>query len=826
MGPRGLDFSPVDQYLSQRLSEHRREEEELKRKQEAERRRLENNEDAVATANILSDSDIALVQKQAEEMNGDPAGSTDRLLKWFDGNKKAAIEQAPERVRARLEVAFAEKRAALNRASFENEVKQRQLGVIRDQEQGIAAEARALLGANGQFLEMLARRKASVDALDIPEETRARLNAKARETLVMAAATGYAQQNPRETLEAFGQALPGPRYDATTRKAVMDAIAAGKAGPGVVPGMIEAGNIDVMNRPRVKNADGSTSTVLTVGVNIDGREVLLPLVSDDGRVVSEAEAIQTYRKTGRHLGKFHTKGDAENSVSSAEVYAQTLHDQQAGLIGEKGQHPALSMLPFDRVDDITRIARTTIERNVSSLRVGLSDKAKDVQAAVMSGVPVSREDVAGVAEQYATAYGPVEGARRYQDEIAVPLAVGEGIGRLKTASPQERAALIAGSKPKGVDGAAEQKVIHDALLQANAIVEKQLREDPATYVSSSPRVATALQALDSAPPESRAAAVAVYANATIAEQERLGAPTPRLLTGAQSDAIVKAFNDNPPERASDVIAGLEMEWGKHWPMVYKQLAQENKLTPAAIVIPNMKDQGSRARMASASALKLEDLKGLVPSGDAKDVRDKLQGYFEPAAKTLFTQSVGGMSTATTIMDQAEKLALVYRTQGKSVNDSAKQAYDEVIGWKYEFADTYRVPREQQPEMVTRGAAAALRDLGRVAMFDSPYPMGANNRARQSLDAIKANGYWVTNDDETGVILKVRGRDNSEYTAYREDGARIEYKWQDLRRIAGDDVAGEQRMIESGRATEMNQAKKRQQAEEEARQQRLRDMGLR
>jgi hypothetical protein len=220
------------------------------------------------------------------------------------------------------------------------------------------------------------------------------------------------------------------------------------------------------------------------------------------------------------------------------------------------------------------------------------------------------------------------------------------------------------------------------------------------------------------------------------------------------------------------------------------------------------------------------LKGLLASGDAKDVRDKLQGYFEPAARTLMAQSTGGLSAATSIMEQAEKLAFVYKSQGKSAGDAAKQAYDEVIGWKYEFTPTYRVPRDQQPNLVTRGASYALSDLGRIALFDSPYPMGANNRERQSLDAIKANGYWVTNEDETGLVLKVRGKDNSEYTAYRADGKAVEYKWLELQRLAGDSQDVERRMIEAGKATELESARKRQQAEEEARQQRLRDLGLR
>lgn len=136
----------------------------------------------------------------------------------------------------------------------------------------------------------------------------------------------YAVQNKNEP---FMQAIQGkfPNEKAETKWKQAMQIAYGlKKWQQPVKGY--SGNIDLVNRPVVKNSDGSVSTELSKSFNFDGEEVLIPTIVN-GKKVSDKEAMDYYRKTGEHLGKF-------KSVKEADAMAEIIHSR--GLPPIKGKY--------------------------------------------------------------------------------------------------------------------------------------------------------------------------------------------------------------------------------------------------------------------------------------------------------------------------------------------------------------------------------------------------------------------------------------------------------------------------------------------------------
>lgn len=152
--------------------------------------------------------------------------------------------------------------------------------------------------------------------------------------------------------------------------------------PDYAPGRLHVGNVDLARRPVVHNADGSISTVRSISASFGHGEVLLPTVSDYGRIMSDPEAIDTYRRTGRHLGIFDTP---ENATS----YAQALHQDQERLhphrdmsqlgagLRAAGAQPAVGYVDLPKDPGISGAIASSIRSNLGTLITGAAETAAD-----------------------------------------------------------------------------------------------------------------------------------------------------------------------------------------------------------------------------------------------------------------------------------------------------------------------------------------------------------------------------------------------------------------------------------------------------------------
>lgn len=115
-------------------------------------------------------------------------------------------------------------------------------------------------------------------------------------------------------------------------------------------GLLAQGNIDLANRPIVHNPDGSYSTVASMSFqDDDGTETLIPTVAEDGSgLLSDEDAIQQYRNTGRFLGKF-------SSPEAADNYALALHDQQDAMYVQRAaQQEKAAQTPQDTMQSFAQ----------------------------------------------------------------------------------------------------------------------------------------------------------------------------------------------------------------------------------------------------------------------------------------------------------------------------------------------------------------------------------------------------------------------------------------------------------------------------------------
>jgi hypothetical protein len=275
---------------------------------------------------------------------------------------------------------------------------------------------------------------------------------------------------------------------------------------------LTAGNIDVTRRPRVSNPDGSISTVRSISINEDGREILIPTVVN-GRVVSDEEAIREYHGTGKHLGTF-------NSVTDANAAAKRLHESEAAKldvapagfdfsaldtpvrVSAAGQ-PAHGRFDFSTIDDESSADRTVDPDTMSDLErlaAGLPPKGSDSRSMLARGVDAALTPL--VSDEQARAWsGSIAG----QGGPVAPLArggflrtirdTGAALADLPRLIVRQPIATVRGALGGAVEGASTFTSPFDIAMTAAGPVGRAARRPLQAALRSLPELERAIVAV-------------------------------------------------------------------------------------------------------------------------------------------------------------------------------------------------------------------------------------------------------------------------------------------------------------------------------------------
>lgn len=393
-----------------------------------------------------------------------------------------------------------------------------------------------------------------------------------------------------------------------------------------------------------------------------------------------------------------------------------------------------------------------------------------------------------------------EKAKQIEDQFAVANAIGTYRQRLKWASPGEvgeiQRDLEGGTGPvsqtirshadrgstgpgtAGVEASGEsaefyrqRKAGATAFNAASEARDKLLvgpSADPAAYVADHPEVMKAARALDFSKPET----VDKYVSTVLGLQEYLGVPPSQrklLPTGAveQVNEIINgaASSDDPKARVGVIatVNQLAKQWGSHWPDVVAQLAPESQ--PLVRAIAAGADQTAMTRLLNLDP-KDNPAKVLKEQNDvkARDVGNALNTEMAP-----FLSSMVGRQRDrdySSYYHLAEKLASLYVRDGKDASTAAHDAFNALVGNRYDFRDTYRIPKDPNlsPDDVQRGAQSVRGDLEKLGAQPAVDDIGGMSDARgDSFKKFGRDGVWVTSPRNDGLNLAygdkwVRGAD--------------------------------------------------------------------
>jgi len=454
-----------------------------------------------------------------------------------------------------------------------------------------------------------------------------------------------------------------------------------------------------------------------------------------------------------------------------------------------------------------------LEAQQGQERALLGQQLTDLKATYLQG-----ETGAAVPEaRIRQLFGPEVG-QRHIDELAIARTAGDAIKASAYASEAEQFALraaIAGN-PADPYMAAERRAAVAHFDQARQRIQTALKDDPGGYAATAPEVRQ-LAAAGATPQQLMAAGVAVQARMGVMPSSR------RLLTNDQASQMAELLRTTGPDKADmgATLAGLAKTFGADDPDPARR-ATGSALFNAALgeLVKHQKigwewqafagmdrPEQAQGRALLQQALKFEAERGgpdallkAMPEGENKNLRGELDSQLADL-RTVTSHHPGGLAMFDSVRRSVETIARMRVIRGETASQAAKNAYNDVIGHKWEPAGddgsgwifdtpTMLVPKGQAGRIETALAQvrSAIQPGDIVPLHDPLRPSAQEAELRDATASAARRGFWINNADGSGAVLVGRSAGGAIVNIMRADGRPIEVLFEHLPRT-GEALAG-------------------------------------
>ena len=372
------------------------------------------------------------------------------------------------------------------------------------------------------------------------------------------------------------------------------------------------------------------------------------------------------------------------------------------------------------------------------------------------------------------AKGNEKDAETFRKAFTFARRQGEAIALMYSLDNEERNAMAAKLLERA-GKSSKDATAYDRFIQARLNFDDVVRKNPVDFAERfNPRVRAAVDRLNANPNDP--AAYSNYIQEMQVEQLRVGIPIERqkLLSPLQVKSYAALFSDNNRADDADDISSLQNMatlWGPAWPTVASQLIKEDALTGHDIttVTMTMPEQLIAAvKLKRAALLKNEDFKARFPPDvSMRDISNAVRAASAALASTLPV----GNTRFTQFSKSMETLAAIYVAEGATPEVAGQQAYNEILGIKYNIGsvnDTnFRIPKQFEQQGLD-GAFVSKRLQGALKkgeIFDNLYvnpnsiPQGMTETdMRNQLKArLPRQVIFKTTPEETGLhVIGVDG----------------------------------------------------------------------